>query len=166
MDSGTVIHHKPPPAPRYNRRAHMSVSQAIGQQLERASWIRRMFEIGVEMRRERGAENVFDFTLGNPEVEPPEVVIEALRRIVAENRPRSHGYMPNAGFPEVRAAIAGGLAARSGLAFSAGDVIMTNGAAGAINIVLKSVLDPGDEVIVLNPYFPDTASTSKITPGG
>ena len=58
------------------------------------------------MRRERGAENVFDFTLGNPDVEPPEAVIAALRRVVAADRPRSHGYMPNAGFPEVRAAVA------------------------------------------------------------
>jgi aspartate aminotransferase len=133
----------------------MSISQAVAQQLEGASWIRRMFEIGMELRRTRGAENVFDFSLGNPEVEPPAAVIEALRRIVAENRPHSHRYMPNAGFPEVRAAIAGRLAARTGLAFSADDVIMTCGAAGAINTVLKSILDPGDEVIVLNPYFPE-----------
>lgn len=133
----------------------MSVSQAIADQLERASWIRRMFEIGIELRRTRGAENVFDYSLGNPEVEPPVAVIEALRRVAAEDRPHSHGYMPNAGFPEVRAAIAGNLKARTGMAFSAEDVIMTTGAAGAINTVLKSVLDPGDEVIVLNPYFPE-----------
>ena len=114
-----------------------------------------MFEIGIELRRTRGAENVFDYSLGNPEVEPPAAVIEALRRVAAEDRPHSHGYMPNAGFPEVRAAIAGNLKARSGVAFSTEDVIMTTGAAGAINTVLKSVLDPGDEVIVLNPYFPE-----------
>ena len=65
------------------------------------------------------------------------------------------GYMPNAGFPEVRAAIAGSLAARTGIAFTADDVLMTTGAAGAINIVLKSILDPGDEVILLNPCFPE-----------
>jgi len=114
-----------------------------------------MFEIGIQLRKERGAENVFDFSIGNPEVEPPSAVIEALRRVVAENRPRSHGYMPNAGFPEVRAVIAQGLAARSGIPFGADDVLMTTGAAGAINIVLKSILDPGDEVILLNPYFPE-----------
>ena len=77
----------------------MSISKAIAEQMERSSWIRRMFEIGIQMRRERGAENVFDFSLGNPEVEPPESVMEALRRVVAENRPHSHGYMPNAGYP-------------------------------------------------------------------
>jgi aspartate aminotransferase len=123
--------------------------------LERASWIRRMFEIGLQMRRERGAENVFDYSIGNPDVEPPAPVIAALRRVVAEDRPRSHGYMPNAGFPEVRAVVAERIAARTGLAFTAEDVLMTCGAAGAINTVLKSILDPGDEVIVLNPYFPE-----------
>ena len=114
-----------------------------------------MFEIGIQLRKERGAENVFDFSLGNPEVEPPEIVIQTLRRVVAENRPHSHGYMPNAGFPEVRAAVAAALARRTGMTFAADDVIMTNGAAGAINLVLKSILDPGDEVILLNPYFPE-----------
>jgi aspartate aminotransferase len=135
--------------------ALMSISQAIEGQLERASWIRRMFEIGLELRRERGAENVFDFSLGNPQDDPPAAVIEALRQVVSDERPRSHGYMPNAGIPEVRETIAGGLRARTGLPFSTDDVIMTCGAAGAINTVLKSILDPGDEVIVLNPYFPE-----------
>ena len=128
----------------------MSISRAIAAQMEDSSWIRRMFEIGLELRRERGAENVFDFTLGNPDVEPPEAVIAALRRVVAENRPRSHAYMPNAGYPAVRETIARGLAGRTGLPFTAADVVMTNGAAGAINIVLKSILDPGDEVILLD----------------
>jgi len=114
-----------------------------------------MFEIGIQLRKERGAENVFDFTLGNPDVEPPEAVIAALRRVVAENRLHGHGYMPNAGFPEVRAAVAKRLAERTGVAFTGQDIIMTVGAAGAINTVLKSILDPGDEVIVLNPYFPE-----------
>jgi aspartate aminotransferase len=133
----------------------MSISRTIAEQMEHASWIRRMFEIGLELRRERGPENVFDFTLGNPEVEPPAPVIAALRRVVAENRPRSHAYMPNAGYPEVRGAIARGLATRTGLPFTAADIVMTVGAAGAINIVLKSILDPGDEVILLNPIFPE-----------
>jgi aspartate aminotransferase len=123
--------------------------------MERASWIRRMFEEGIRLRQERGAENVFDFTLGNPDVEPPEAVIAALRRVVAENRPRSHGYMPNAGFPAVRQVMARRLAQRTGLGFTADDVLMTVGAAGAINTLLKAILDPGDEVIVLNPYFPE-----------
>jgi aspartate aminotransferase len=133
----------------------MPISQSIAGQLERASWIRRMFEIGIQLRRERGAENVFDFSLGNPEVEPPAAVIGALRRVVEENLPHTHGYMPNAGYPEVRAQLARRLAASTGLPFAAEHLIMTSGAAGAINTVLKSILDPSDEVIVLNPYFPE-----------
>src|SRR5208283_82006 len=133
----------------------MPISRSIAGQLEQASWIRRMFEIGIQLRRERGAENVFDFSLGNPEVEPPPAVIGALRRVVAEDRPHAHGYMPNAGYPEVRAQLAHRLAASTGLPFAAEHLIMTSGAAGAINTVLKSILDPGDEVIVLNPYFPE-----------
>ena len=132
-----------------------SISRSIAQQMERSSWIRRMFEIGIQLRKERGAENVFDFSLGNPEVEPPAAVLDALRQVVSESRPHAHGYMPNAGFPEARAAIARNLAERTGLPFSAEDIVMTNGAAGAINTILKAVLDPGDEAIVLSPYFPE-----------
>ena len=132
-----------------------SISGSIAEQMERSSWIRRMFEIGILLRRERGAENVFDFSLGNPEVEPPADVLEALREVVAENRPHGHGYMPNAGFPEVRAAMARRLAERTGLPFRFEDILMTAGAAGGINTVLKAVLDPGDEVLVLNPCFPE-----------
>jgi aspartate aminotransferase len=133
----------------------MGISRAIAEQMERSSWIRRMFEIGIQLRKERGAENVFDFSLGNPDVEPPAAVLEALRRVAAECRAHSHSYMPNAGFPEVRARIAGRLAERTGIPFRSDDIIMSNGAAGALNTVLKAILDPGDEVIVLNPYFPE-----------
>jgi aspartate aminotransferase len=132
-----------------------SISRSIAEQMERSSWIRRMFEIGIQLRRERGAENVFDFSLGNPEVEPPAAVLDALRQVVSEARPHAHGYMPNAGFPEVRASIARSLAVRTGLPFGGEDILMTNGAAGAINTLLKAVLDPGDEAIVLSPYFPE-----------
>jgi aspartate aminotransferase len=133
----------------------MTISRAIAQQIERASWIRRMFEAGVQLRLERGAENVFDFSIGNPDVEPPPAVIEALRKVVADDRPHRHGYMPNAGYPEVRASVASRLAARTGISFSGEDLLMTNGAAGAINTALKAILDPGDEVLVLSPYFPE-----------
>jgi len=133
----------------------MTVARTISEQLERSSWIRRMFEIGLQLRRERGEENVFDYSLGNPDVEPPEPVMAALARVVAERRLRSHSYMPNAGFPEVRAVVALRLASRTGIPFTGDDIIMTNGAAGAINVVLKAILDPGDEVILLNPYFPE-----------
>jgi aspartate aminotransferase len=133
----------------------MRISSAIAQQMQQSSWIRRMFETGVQLRRERGVANVFDYSIGNPEVEPPDAVIAALRRIVAENRPRTHCYMPNAGYPEVRATMARRLAERSGIPFTADDILMTSGAAGAINTILKATLDPGDEVMILAPYFPE-----------
>ncbi|HOT35662.1 MAG TPA: pyridoxal phosphate-dependent aminotransferase [Candidatus Latescibacteria bacterium] len=131
----------------------MGIAKTIATNLEQSSWIRRMFEEGIRLKAERGPEHVYDFTLGNPDIEPPPEVIAVLERIVARNRPRSHAYMPNAGFPEVRAVIARKLARRTGLAYTADHILMTAGAAGAINVVLKSLLDPGDEVIVLAPYF-------------
>jgi aspartate aminotransferase len=136
----------------------MPISHAIAQQMENSSWIRRMFEAGVQLRQERGAGNVFDYSIGNPDVEPPDAVLAALRRIAAENRPHSHSYMPNAGYPEVRATLARRLAERSGLPFTGEDILMTSGAAGAINIILKAILDPGDEVMILAPYFPEYRS--------
>jgi aspartate aminotransferase len=133
----------------------MPVSKTIAAQLENASWIRRMFEEGVRLKRERGADAIFDFSLGNPDVEPPPAVLDALRRVVAGNRAGSHGYMPNPGYPEVREAVAKKLRRETGLGFTAEDVFMTVGSAGACNVILKSILDPGDEVIVLMPFFPE-----------
>jgi aspartate aminotransferase len=133
----------------------MSVSRKVAGQLQQASWIRRMFEEGARLRAERGPEAVFDFTLGNPEVEPPEALTEALRRVVAEARPHCHGYMANAGFEDVREVIARRLSARTGRPYTAGHILMTSGAAGALNVALKAMLDAGDEVIVLAPYFPE-----------
>ena len=131
----------------------MPVSKTIAKQLENASWIRRMFEEGVRMKRERGADAVFDFSLGNPDVEPPAAVLGSLRRIVDQSRAGSHGYMPNPGYTEVRATVARKLCRETGLDFAAEDVFMTIGSAGACNVILKSILDPGDEVIVLMPCF-------------
>ena len=131
------------------------VAKTITGQLEGASWIRRMFEEGARLKAERGAKNVFDFTLGNPEVDPPPDVLATLRRIAGENRTGTHGYMPNAGFPDVRHAVAERLKRDSGVAFTADLVLMTVGSAGAMNVALKAMLDPGDEVIVLVPYFPE-----------
>lgn len=131
----------------------MNISQTIATQLENASWIRRMFEEGARMKQERGADNVYDFTLGNPDVEPPPQVLQALNRVVAAGLPNSHGYMPNPGFPLVRQAVAHQLSRETGLPFEPEDIFMTVGSAGACNVILKSILDPGDEVIVLMPCF-------------
>jgi aspartate aminotransferase len=131
----------------------MIVSRAVADNLGRASWIRRMFEEGARLKQERGADKVFDFTLGNPEVEPPAAVIEAARRILASTEPHLHAYMPNAGYPQVRATIAKRMSAATGLPYTANHVIMTVGAGAALNTVLKALLDPGDEVITVAPFF-------------
>jgi aspartate aminotransferase len=133
----------------------MSIGRNISEQMEHASWIRRMFEIGARLKQERGEENVSDFTLGNPDGEPPEQVIAALRRVVERNSLRSHAYMPNAGFPAVREVVARQLSRETGLQYTPDHILMTVGASGAINVVLKSILDPGDEVIILVPFFPE-----------
>jgi aspartate aminotransferase len=131
----------------------MIVAQAVSDNLARASWIRRMFEEGARLKAERGADKVFDFTLGNPEIEPPPEVLAAARRVLDDPTPHRHAYMPNAGHAPVRAAIARRLAAATGLPYTANHVIMTVGAGAALNTVLKAILNPGDEVITVAPFF-------------
>jgi aspartate aminotransferase len=112
-----------------------------------------MFEEGLRLKRELGEDKVYDFTLGNPDLEPPPGFLERIRALVDDPRPHMHQYMPNAGFPHVRAAVARSVTADSGVEVPASHVIMTVGAGGALNVVLKTILDPGDEVIVFSPYF-------------
>jgi aspartate aminotransferase len=133
----------------------MTVAKVIQQQLERTSWIRRMFEEGIRLKAERGEANIFDFTLGNPSEDPPPGVLAAFRRLVEKNAPGSHGYMPNAGYPSAREAVARRLRQETGVEFTSNSVLMTVGCAGAMNAALKALLDPDDEVIVLMPFFPD-----------
>jgi aspartate aminotransferase len=133
----------------------MIIANTIHEKLERASWIRKMFEEGIRLKAERGADNIFDFTLGNPSEDPPAGVLATFRRLADENRPGGHGYMPNAGFPAVRRALAKRLYRDTGIEYTEDCVLMTVGGAGAMNTVLKAILDPGDEVIVLMPFFPD-----------
>ena len=133
----------------------MIVSETVNRQIESASWIRKMFEEGIRLKKERGAENIFDFTLGNPTEDPPEKVQAALRKLAEKNVPGSHSYMPNAGFPEVRRNLAGILKRDTGIPFTEKHIIMTVGCAGAMNTVFKALLNPGDEVIVPVPFFPD-----------
>jgi aspartate aminotransferase len=131
----------------------MLVSRAVTDNLTKASWIRRMFEEGARLKQERGADKVFDFTLGNPEIEPPAAVMAAARRVLESATRHLHAYMPNAGHPKVREAVARRLSAATGLPYTANHVLMTVGAGGALNTVLKAMLDPGDEVITVAPYF-------------
>jgi len=112
-----------------------------------------MFEEGEKLRAIHGSDKVFDFTLGNPDTEPPESIKETFKRLIVDDPPGIHRYMNNAGFADVRGAVAGHLQKESGAPLDAGHIVMTCGAAGGLNVVLKTILDPGDEVIVLAPYF-------------
>ncbi len=119
-----------------------------------SSVIRAMFEEGKKMAREVGAENVYDFSLGNPNIPAPDQVREAMIDILKHEDPiKVHGYMSNSGFEEVRAAIASSLNERFGTAFHEGNILMTVGAAGGLNVALKVLLNPGDEVIAFAPFF-------------
>ena len=118
-----------------------------------ASWIRKMFEEGSRMKAQFGAENVFDFSLGNPDLPPPPQFAQTLADLAQDDHPGCHAYMPNSGWPEVRAAVASRLAQEQGAPIKASDILMTCGAAGALNVVMKALLDPGDEVIIISPYF-------------
>ncbi len=131
----------------------MIVSRAVTDNLKKASWIRRMFEEGARLKQERGADKVFDFTLGNPEIEPPPAVLAAARRVLDSTAPHLHAYMPNAGHVKVREAVAARLRASTGLPYTAAHVLMTVGAGAALNTVLKALLDPGDEVLTVAPFF-------------
>ena len=129
------------------------IADSMRKAIEGSSWIRRMFEEGAQLKAQLGAENVFDFSLGNPILEPPARFHESLRELLSNPPPGMHRYIPNPGLPEVRAYIAEELAAETGLGYQAGQVVVTCGAAGAVNITLKALLNPGDEVITFTPYF-------------
>lgn len=132
----------------------MTISTQVREAMTRSSWIRRMFEEGARLKQEHGVENVYDFSLGNPVVEPPQRVKEALQRAASTDAPRGvHRYMPNAGFPHVRAKVGEYLARETGLDYSGDQVVMCVGAGGGLNVIMKSLLDPGDEVICLTPFF-------------
>ena len=131
----------------------MAVSQKIRGFMEQGSWIRKMFEEGIELKRQFGEANVFDLSLGNPVMQPPAEFFDELRRIANDPAPGIHRYMPNAGYAETRDAVAAQLFSETGLGFGAEDVVMTCGAGGALNVVLKTLLDPGDEVIIFAPFF-------------
>lgn len=131
----------------------MPVSQKIKEYLAGASWIRKMFEEGARLKARYGADRVCDFSLGNPDVPPPPAVKKALEDLVRKDEPALHGYMPNAGFPFVREAMAIKVSKEQRLAVPMEHVVMTCGAAGALNVVLKAILEPGDEVIFPTPFF-------------
>ncbi len=130
------------------------ISQKMVGLVKGSSVIRAMFEEGKQMAKKFGPENVFDFSLGNPNVPAPKAVNENIKKIVdEENSVLLHGYMSNVGYEDVREAIANSLNQRFQTNFDQKNIIMTVGAAGGLNVALKSILDEGDEVMVIAPYF-------------
>jgi aspartate aminotransferase len=131
----------------------MAISKKVKSVLDGASWVRRMFEEGEELKRIHGEENVFDFSLGNPDVEPPASLKKELKALADNPILGMHRYMANSGYSETRSAIATVLNEETGLPFNEDHIVMTAGAAGGLNVVLKTILDEGEEVIVPSPYF-------------
>ena len=130
------------------------LTPAIKAHLGNSSWIRRMFEAGIELKKKYGAENVFDYSLGNPDIPAPEVVKTAMTDLAEHSLdPFAFGYMPNAGLPEVRAALAAKLGKEQGVEVGGEKVLVTCGAAGGINVFFRAVLSAGDEVLCPAPYF-------------
>ena len=131
----------------------MPVSHYINTSIEKGSFIRKMFEQGAQLKAKFGAENVFDFSLGNPDLDPPAEFFTAARDLLAAPRKGMHGYMPNAGYPDVRDAVAAKVSLQQGVQVGGTQTVMTCGAAGGMNIIFKTILDPGDQVIVPRPCF-------------
>ncbi len=131
----------------------MSISTKIETMITKQSWIRQMFVKGAQLKAEHGAGNVFDFSLGNPNVPPPEQFNEILRDTVDSCGLGDHCYMPNTGYPMVCKSVADFLSEEQNVTVSETDVLMTCGAAGALNVIMKTLLDPGDEIITPAPYF-------------
>ncbi len=131
----------------------MAVAEKMCDYIEKSSWIRKMFEEGSRLKAIYGQDSVFDFSLGNPNLEPPAEFKKHLRKISENPNPGLHAYMPNTGYPHTRRAVADFLGREQGLEISENDIIMTCGAAGGLNIILKAILNPGEEVITPAPYF-------------
>jgi aspartate aminotransferase len=136
----------------------MPISRKIASSMENSSWIRKMFETGNVLRAQYGADKVCDLSLGNPDVEPPAAFQKALEEVVSARIPKKHGYMPNAGYPDVRARVAAQVSVEQGVTLGGEQVVMSCGASGAMNSVLKTIQDPGAEVIASVPCFMEYAS--------
>jgi aspartate aminotransferase len=131
----------------------MAVSKNVLKSMESSSWIRKMFETGAILKAKYGEENVADFSLGNPNIDPPDDFAVRLAEYTKVAKPGMHAYMPNAGYADVRQKVAGYISSTEGIDIPSENVVMTCGAAGGLNIVLKTILNPGDNIIVITPYF-------------
>jgi aspartate aminotransferase len=131
----------------------MAISTKVQDIIVNSSWIRKMFEEGDNLKKQYGPDNVFDFSLGNPNIEPPDKFKEALLQAAAAVIPNKHGYMPNADYLETRKSVAAYQSSLQGVPLTYINIIMTCGAGGALNVILKALLNPNEEVIVPTPCF-------------
>ncbi len=130
------------------------LSQTVQGYMSKSSMIRRMFEAGIELKKRYGADRVYDFSLGNPDLPAPRAVLDGLKDFLAEaDRPFSFGYTPNAGAPWAREALAAWLSEDQGVKLEAGDVLVSVGAASALNALIKAIFNPGEELLTFAPYF-------------
>src|SRR3989339_1174075 len=130
----------------------MPIADKMVKMVESASMIRKMFEEGIRMKEKYGADQVFDFSLGNPDVPPPAKVKDTLIQLI-NNPATSHGYMPNSGYPHVRKAVADYLNKEYNVGLTQDLIVMTAGAAGALNDILRALMNPGEDILVPAPYF-------------
>jgi aspartate aminotransferase len=130
----------------------MPIAKQMVKMVEGMEMVKKMFEEGARLRAEHGAENVFDFSLGNPDVPPPAEFKKVLKQLVNDES-LGHGYTPNAGYPHVRKAVADYLSSEHDVHLTADLIVMTVGAAGALNDALGAVINPGEEILVPSPYF-------------
>lgn len=132
-----------------------AIARKVAADMQAASWIREMFEKGRQLKAELGDDQVYDFSLGNPNAPPPDAFFDAVRSVAAERSPALHRYMPNAGLDAARAAVARFVSSEYRLEVDAASVILTCGAAGGMNVCVQAVCNPGDEVVTLAPCFPE-----------
>jgi aspartate aminotransferase len=136
----------------------MAISERMRKRIESASWIRKMFETGNALKGKHGAARVCDFSLGNPNIEPPEQFRSTLLDILQGNTPGMHRYMPNGGYPEVRQRVAAYVSSEQQVSLKGDHVILTCGAGGGLNVALKTIINPGDRVLASTPFFMEYAS--------
>jgi len=151
----------------------MSIAHKMARFAEQSSWIRKMFEEGARLKAQYGAEKVCDFSLGNPDLTPPAAFQQTLKELISSDTAGVHGYMPNGGFPEVRQSVARQVSVEQGATVEGNDILLTCGAAGALNVTMKALLDPGDEVILIAPFFVEYnfyvdnhGGVAKVAPSG
>jgi len=131
----------------------MPIAVTVKNALSSSSMIRKMFEEGIELKKKHGADKVFDFSLGNPDIDPPPAFHDIFVKLATEDEKGSHGYMPNAGYPYVRDALSKKIAREQNVNIDGSCVIMAAGAAGGLNTVFKTICNTGDEIIVSRPFF-------------